>query len=146
MELLNYMFPFNDFCLPLTLTKINKHYFGGDEIQLECGRDLYNYLVSPANTFFMRVESDDYTELGIMWGDVIIVERGHLKYDGPAVVVSGKDLVIKVVGHNRDFEVLIDGKTGELAKSSYWGTIAYVLKSEEEDFLDLIGQELFIIK
>lgn len=133
MDLLNTMFPFNDFFLPLTLQKINKHYFGSDEIHLESGKELYDYLVSPTDTFFMRVESDDYAFLDIFYGDVIIVERNHLLYAGPAIVKDSNDLVIKV---------LVEGE----ADAGYWGTIAYVLRSEEEDYLDMVGQELVIVK
>lgn len=133
MDLINTMFPFNDFILPLTLQKINKHYFGSDEIHLDSGKELYDYLVSPTDTFFIRVESDEYESLGIFFGDVIIVERNHLKYDGPAVVMKGNDLVIEVV------DVKASGQC------SYWGTIAYVLRSEEEDFLDMVGQELLVV-
>ena len=133
MDLLNTLFPFNDFILPLTLQKINKHYFGSDEIHLDSGKELYDYLVSPADTFFMRVESDDYENLNIFYGDVIVVERSHLKYEGPAIVMKDNDLVIRVVENAVETEF------------SYWGTIAYVLKSEEEDFLDMVGQELFVV-
>lgn len=147
MEVLNYLFPFSDFTLPLTLNKINKHYFGKDEIKIDSGKDLYDYLVSPNDSIFMRIESDEYEQSNIFFGDIIIVERNHLKYDGPAVVKIGSDLKIKIVSHNKDFITIIDNEISlvESKDFSYWGTIPYVLKSEEENFLDMIGQELFII-
>ena len=147
MEVLNYLFPFNDFILPLSLHKINKYFVGQDIIQLESGKDLYDYLNSPLNTFFYRVESDAYEKLNIFYGDVIIVERNHLRYDGPSVVKIESELKIKDINHNKDFNTVIDGESllEEGKDFSYWGTIAYVLKSEEEDFLDMIGQELFLI-
>ncbi|MBY0415397.1 MAG: hypothetical protein K2Q18_14590 [Bdellovibrionales bacterium] len=134
MDILNYLFPFSDFVLPLTLNKINKHYFGKDIIKLDSGKDLYDYLVSPADIVFMRVESDDYEKFNIRWGDVVIIERNDLKYEGPVAVKIDNRMVIL------DFKI-----SQEISKGEYFGTIAYVLYSEEEDFLDMIGQELFLI-
>ena len=143
MELLNYLFPFNDFVLPLTLNKVNKHYFGKDKIILDSGNDLYDYLVSPADSIFMRVESDEYTEFNIHWGDIVIIERNKFRYDGPAAVKIDQQILIKEVQFSKNFEPYLkdNGK-----KFEYFGIIAYVLHSEEEDYLDMIGQELFIIK
>lgn len=147
MELLNYLFPFKDFVLPLTLHKINNHFYGNEVINIESGKDLYDYLQSPLNTFFYRIESDHYEALNIYYGDVIIVEKNHLRYDGPAIVKISSELKIKIISHDRNFRTIIDcNQSLEEGKDfSYWGTIAYVLKSEEEDFLDMVGQELFII-
>jgi hypothetical protein len=145
MELLNYLFPFNDFVLPLTLSKVNKHYFGKDEIKLESGNDLYTFLVSPSDSVFMRVESDEYKRFNIYWGDVVIIERNHLKYDGPAAIKSRNKILIRELKFNKEFEPIVEDLK-QVEKFEYFGTIAYVLKSEEEDFLDMIGQELFIIE
>ena len=147
MELLNYLFPFSDFVLPLTLNKVNQHYFGKEFIRLESGNDLYTFLVSPADSIFMRVESDEYEIFNIHYGDVVIIERSKLKYDGPAAVKINNQLVIKEIKFTKDFNPYFEDSKLSINKSNfeYFGTIAYVLKSEEEDFLDMIGQELFII-
>lgn len=144
MELLNYLFPFNDFVLPLTLNKVNKYYFGNDFIKLESGKDLYDYLVSPSDCVFMRVESEEYGRFNIFYGDVVIIERSKLRYDGPAAVKFKNDILIKEIKFNSDFQTFIN--EDQIESFDYFGTIAYVLRSEEEDFLDMIGQDLFIIK
>lgn len=144
MELLNYLFPFNGFVLPLTLSKVNKHYFGADEIKLESGSELYTFLVSPSDTVFMRVESDEYERLNIYWGDVVIIERNHLRYDGPAAIKVKNHILIREMKFTKDFDPYVYGSE-KFDDFEYFGTIAYVLRSEEEDFLDMIGHELFVI-
>lgn len=144
MELLNYAFPFNDFILPITLTKVNKHYFGKDFIQLESGKDLLDYLVSPTDSIFMRVESDAYEKHKIYWGDVVLIERNNLRYDGATAIRVNNEICIRNMKFTEDFMPEIEGLNLE-DNYEYFGTIAYVLQSEEEHFLDMVGQELFII-
>lgn len=147
MEILNFLFPYTDFVLPLTLKKINQNYFGKDEIKLSTGNELYNFLVSPTDSIFMRVESDEYDFIDIHWGDVVIIERNKLKYTGPAAVKIRNEMMIKEITFSKDFEPLIKESGGNMREEDfeYFGTIAYVLTSDEEDFLDILGQELFII-
>ena len=36
--------------------------------------------VSPSDTIFMRVESDEHERFNIYWGDVVIIERNNLRH------------------------------------------------------------------
>lgn len=144
MEILNFLFPFNDLILPLTLNKVNKHYFGKEFIKLDSGKDLYDYLVSPSEAVFMRVESDNYEKYNIYCGDIVIIERNHLRFDGPAAVKIENLMLIKEMRFTKDFEIYASDMNND-KNFEYFGTIAYVLQSEEEGFIEMIGQELFVI-
>lgn len=129
---------------PLLLIRLIKHYFGKEFIKLNSGKDLYDYLVSPSEAVFMRVESDNYEKYNIYWGDVVIIERNNLRYDGPAAVKIENTMMIKEIRFTKDFDIYASDMNKD-EKFEYFGTIAYVLQSEEEGFLETIGQELFVI-
>jgi repressor LexA len=59
----------------------------------------------PSRTFLVTVKGDSMTDAGLMSGDIIVVERGHLAHDGDIVVavVDGAYTVKRLGRENRKF-------------------------------------------
>lgn len=146
MELLNFLSPFEELPMEVTLYKVNKNIFGQDKIELTTRNKLHDYLISPLEVVFLKVESDDFSKNQIAWGDIIIVERTNLRIDGLAVVMINNELFIKKIIHDSNFNTTINEQGKILTCGldfNYIGTITYSIKSDEEDFLDMVGEELF---
>ncbi len=149
MENTNYLSPFENFNFPVTLHRINKNIYGYDEIHLESGEKLYDYLMSPLTTYFMVVKSDRYEKINILYDDIVVIERKILKSDGPAAVIIDNILQIKSIQHNREFcTICIEDLGFELIEGkdfNHWGTISYVLRSEDKEYLKICSEDLFEI-
>lgn len=146
MEILNYLSPFEELPMEVTLYKVNKNIFGKDRIELTTKNKLNDYLISPLEVIFLKVETDAFSNNHIDSGDIIIVERTNLRIDGLAVVMINNELIIKKVIHDKNFNTTITKDNKLLVCGTdfnYIGTITYSIKSVEEDFLDMLGEELF---
>ena len=68
-------------------------------------------------TFFVRIEGDEWTKLGIKNGDVLIIDRSFFPKDN-RLVLAVEDGVFSIqrVPHNKDQEICV------------WGVITYVIK------------------
>lgn len=146
MDILNYLSPFEELPINLTLYKVNKNIFGSDKIELSTNNKLYDVLKSPLETVFLKVEVDNFSKFKINMGDIIVVERSYLRVDGLAIVNINGNLFIKSLAHDENFNTIIKDihQTDVCGLDfQYFGTITYVLKSDEEDYIDMIGEELF---
>lgn len=146
MEILNYLSPFEELPIEVTLYKVNKNIFGQDRIELTTKNKLNDYLISPLEVIFLKVETDAFSNNHIDWGNIVIVERTNLRIDGLAVVMINNKLFIKKIIHDKDFKTTIKEKDEILECDldfKYIGTITYSIKSIEEDFIDMLGEELF---
>ena len=134
MELMDYLTAFDELPMEVTLHKVNKNIIGEDVIELGTRDKLHDYLISPLDVSFLRVETEGFVEKGLFAGDIIIVERKLARTDGLAIVRIDGKLVIQ--------DIMFSEKNDEY---EYFGIITYVIRSEEEDFIHMLSEELFFV-
>jgi len=91
--------------LPLYLSRVAAGFPSPADDYLDGGLDLNEHLIEhPAATYFARAEGDSMIELGIVTGDLLIVDRAVQAVDGDVVVVAvDGQLTIKILdlAHSR---------------------------------------------
>lgn len=148
MDLMNYLSTFENISTNITLYKVNKNIFGSEQIELTSKNKICDYLISPLEVILLQINTDLLSNHKIYYGDIIIVERTKLRVDGLAVVQINGELRVKEVTHDREFNTTIKDKGKVLTCDkdfNYFGTITYTIKSEEDNFVEIIGDDLFKI-
>jgi len=75
--------------LPLYLSRVAAGFPSPADDYLDGGLDLNEHLIEhPAATYYARAEGDSMIELGIVTGDLLIVDRAVQAVDGDVVVVA----------------------------------------------------------
>jgi DNA polymerase V len=122
--------------LPLFLAKAACGFPSPADDYIESHLDLNQHLIRhPAATFFIRVEGDSMNEVGILDGDLLIVDRSLSPTNGAIIIaVLGNELTVKQLRIKNNKAYLLPAnpkyKTIEVNKNENfhcWGVVTYAI-------------------
>lgn len=103
---------------------------------IEAKLDLNQFLVEhPASTFFMRVHGNSMSQVGIIEGDVLVVDRSVPVREGSIIIaiIEGELQVRKIIKRRgvvyaaTDTSDKIDTSNEYAAEFEVWGVVKYVI-------------------